>query len=79
MRHLVHSTSGENNLPPISGILWGIAHVTNLIKKKATDFDAKLRDINKKVTSNKVRQIEAAKKLNHDIASYAKLINKQKN
>ena len=46
MRHLVHSTSGENNLPPISGILWGIAHVTNLIKKtkKQTDFDAKLRD-----------------------------------
>ena len=32
-------------------------------KKKKTDFDEKLKNINKKVTSNKMKNVEAKKKL----------------
>ena len=32
-------------------------------KKKKTDFDEKLKNINKKVTSNKIKNVEAKKKL----------------
>ena len=40
-----------------------------------TDFDKKLISINKKIILNKTRHIEAEKKLNEQLTSYAKLIN----
>ena len=39
------------------------------------DFDEKLRKMNNKVTSNKIRDIEAEEKLNDRITSFAKRIN----
>ena len=43
---------------------------------KQKDFDNKLKNINKKVTSSKIKQIEVEKKLN-DLFKETKLINKR--
>ena len=43
---------------------------------KQTDFDDKLKNINKKVTLSKIKQIEVEKKLN-DLFKETKLINKR--